>query len=195
MVHAPYGPKAIGAGAHTIHRGIGRSKGASMVHAPYGPKSIEAGVVLEFWYHLTELLPGYSTSTCVDVPVIYTARADIVTGFRIASQTIQVQGSFVPFARVGSGDPVRVLRLFHNKYSGYSWIVYCRWLCTTCHYQSYVLTTTGCLWLCNSGLLTSWCSLFGVSWPTHLRYCTVPGLNSILLGPFTRITSQIKSSL
>ena len=31
-----------------------------------------------------------------------------------------MQGSFVPFARVGSGDPVRVLGLFHNKYSGYS---------------------------------------------------------------------------
>ena len=29
-----------------------------------------------------------------------------------------VQGLFVPFARVGSSDPVRVLRLFHNKYSG-----------------------------------------------------------------------------
>ena len=30
-----------------------------------------------------------------------------------------MQGLFVPFACVGSGDPVRVLRLFHNKYSGY----------------------------------------------------------------------------
>ena len=31
-----------------------------------------------------------------------------------------IQGLFVPFARVGSGDPVRVLRLFHNKYTGYT---------------------------------------------------------------------------
>ena len=31
-----------------------------------------------------------------------------------------MQGLFVPFARVGSGDPVRVLRLFHNKYAGYT---------------------------------------------------------------------------
>ena len=28
---------------------------------------------------------------------------------------LPVQGLFVPFACVGSGDPVRVLRLFHNK--------------------------------------------------------------------------------
>ena len=31
-----------------------------------------------------------------------------------------MQGLFVPFARVGSGDPVRVLRLLHNKYTGYN---------------------------------------------------------------------------
>ena len=33
---------------------------------------------------------------------------------------IDVQGLFVPFPRVGSGDPVRVLRLLHNKYTGYN---------------------------------------------------------------------------
>ena len=27
--------------------------------------------------------------------------------------------------RVGSDDPVRVLRLFHNKYTGYNWNIYC----------------------------------------------------------------------
>ena len=27
--------------------------------------------------------------------------------------------------RVGSGDPVRVLRPFHNKYTGYNWSIYC----------------------------------------------------------------------
>ena len=31
-----------------------------------------------------------------------------------------VQGLFVPFARVGSGDPVRVSRLLHNEYTGCS---------------------------------------------------------------------------
>ena len=29
-----------------------------------------------------------------------------------------MQRLFVPFARVGSGDPVRVLHLFHNEYTG-----------------------------------------------------------------------------
>ena len=58
---------------------------------------------------------------------------------------VLVQGLFVPYARVGSGDPVRVLRLFHNEYSGYIVaFIYCVRLCTTCHYLDYVLTTTGC---------------------------------------------------
>ena len=37
-------------------------------------------------------------------------------------QTLEVylQGLFVPFARVGSRDPVRVLHLLHNKYTGYN---------------------------------------------------------------------------
>ena len=37
-----------------------------------------------------------------------------------ASNTMKLQGLFVPFARVGSGDPVRVLHLLHNKYTGYN---------------------------------------------------------------------------
>ena len=32
----------------------------------------------------------------------------------------RVQGLFVSFARVGSGDPVRVLRRLHNEYTGCS---------------------------------------------------------------------------
>ena len=31
-----------------------------------------------------------------------------------------LQGLFVLFAHVGSSDPVRVLRLLHNKYTGYN---------------------------------------------------------------------------
>ena len=31
-----------------------------------------------------------------------------------------MQGLFIPFACVGSGDPVRVLCLLHNKYTGYN---------------------------------------------------------------------------
>ena len=42
-------------------------------------------------------------------------------GERSQKYTVQgpLQGLFVQFARVGSGDPVRILHLFHNKYSGY----------------------------------------------------------------------------
>ena len=36
-----------------------------------------------------------------------------------------MQGLFIPFARLGSSDPVRVLRLFRNKYTGYNWSIYC----------------------------------------------------------------------
>ena len=36
------------------------------------------------------------------------------------AQTVPLQGLFVPFARVGSGDPVRVLSLLHNIYAGYN---------------------------------------------------------------------------
>ena len=34
--------------------------------------------------------------------------------------SILLQGLFAPFARVGSGDPVRVLRLYTNEYTGYT---------------------------------------------------------------------------
>ena len=50
-----------------------------------------------------------------------------------------VQGLFVPFACVGSGDPARVLLLLHNKYTGYNWSIYCWDICTTCRYRIYVL--------------------------------------------------------
>ena len=42
----------------------------------------------------------------------------VITGFK-AIFLLMLQGLFVPFARIGSGDPVRVLRLFH-KYTGYN---------------------------------------------------------------------------
>ena len=58
---------------------------------------------------------------------------------------------FVPFARVGSGDPVRVLRLLHNKYAGYNWSIYCWDICTTCRYRNYVLRYC---WMCTGQDLT-----------------------------------------
>ena len=45
---------------------------------------------------------------------------------KLASEGIYpVQGLFVPFASVRSGDPVRGLRLLHNEYAGYNWSICC----------------------------------------------------------------------
>ena len=85
-----------------------------------------------------------------------------------------MQGLFVPYARVGSGDPVRVLRLFHNKYSGYCCI---HLLCKAMYNLSlprlsanyYGLPATAQLRAAHE----SRCSLFGVSWSTaQVLYCT-----------------------
>ena len=58
------------------------------------------------------------------------------TGHSTSHKTCEyhLQGLFVPFACVGSGDPVRVLRLLHNE-----WSIYCWDICTTCRYRIYVL--------------------------------------------------------
>ena len=85
-----------------------------------------------------------------------------------------MQGLFVPFARVGSGDPVRVLHLFHNKYSGYCCI---HLLCKAMYNLSlprlsanyHGLPTTVQLQAAHE----SRCSLFGVSRSTaQVLYCT-----------------------
>ena len=84
---------------------------------------------------------------------------------------IRVQGLF---ARVGSGDPVRVLRLFHNNYSGYCCI---HLLCRATYNLSlprlsanyYGLPTTVQLRAAHE----SRCSLVGVSRSTaQVLYCT-----------------------
>ena len=72
-----------------------------------------------------------------------------------------MQGLFVQFARVGSGDPVRVLRLFHNKYSGYCCI---HLLCKAMYNLSlprlsanyYGLPTTVQLRAANEPMFTVW---------------------------------------
>ena len=98
-----------------------------------------------------------------------------------------MQGLFVPYACVGSGDPVRVLRLFHNKYSGYCCI---HLLCKAMYNLSlprlsanyYGLPTTVQLRAAHE----SRCSLFGVSRSTaQVLYCTC--LEGYILGPFTII--------
>ena len=50
-----------------------------------------------------------------------------------------VQGLFVPFACVGSSDPVRVLRLYTTNTLDTLWSIYCWDICTTCRYRIYVL--------------------------------------------------------
>ena len=87
--------------------------------------------------------------------------------------TGRVQGLFVPFACAGSGDPVRVLRLYTMNTLDTLWSIYCWDICTTCHYQNYVLL----YWLIHSCL--RW-SLSVTTWLTDwLRlslalYCAVP---------------------
>ena len=63
-----------------------------------------------------------------------------------------LQGLFVPFACVGSGDPVRVLRLYTTNTLDTLWSIYCWDICTTCRYPSYVLL----YWLIHSHWLTPW---------------------------------------
>ena len=87
-------------------------------------------------------------------------------------KVVVVQGLF---ARVGSGDPVRVLRLFHNNYTGYCCI---HLLCITTYNLSlprlsanyYGLPTTVQLRAAHKNR----CSRVGVSRSTASRYCTVP---------------------
>ena len=77
-----------------------------------------------------------------------------------------MQGLFVPIARVGSGNPVRVLRLLHNKDAGYNWSIYCWDICTTCCYQTYVLSYSQ---MCTGWVLsTTDCRMIAA------LYCAVP---------------------
>ena len=62
----------------------------------------------------------------------------------------------VPFACVGSGDPVRVLRLYTMNTLDTLWSIYCWGICTTCRYPFYCvmlkpyalrLPTATCVWV------------------------------------------------
>ena len=67
-----------------------------------------------------------------------------------------VQGFIRPVARVGSGDPVRVLRLYTTNTLDEVCSIYCWDICTTCHYRSTCYSTGAsgptalsvCSWLC-----------------------------------------------
>ena len=78
------------------------------------------------------------------------------------------------FARVGSGDPVRVLRLFHNNYTGYCCI---HLLCMAMYNLSLPRLSANYYGLPTTVQLRAArqirCSRVGVSRSTALRYCTV----------------------
>ena len=116
--------------------------------------SIQNHMGISWTKHNTRQLTQYNEVIAETKEYQLTSRAavSLKNNVKVPPRSCAVQGLFVPYARIGSGDPVRVLRLFHNKYSGYIVaFIYCVRLRTTCHYLDYVLTTTGCL--CNSGLL------------------------------------------
>ena len=79
------------------------------------------------------------------------------------------------FACVGSGDPDRVLRLFHNNYTGYCCI---HLLCIATYNLSLPRLSANYYGLPTTVQLRAArqirCSRVGVSRSTAVRYCTVP---------------------
>ena len=55
--------------------------------------------------------------------------------------SLPLQGFIRPVARVGSGDPVRVLRLYTTITLDEVCSIYCWDICTTCHYRSMCYST------------------------------------------------------
>ena len=90
-----------------------------------------ASNVSNFIYAVTD--PGFSwgggtnSEFGVILLIFFSENCVKMKGFgpRGGHVSLALQGLFVPFAHVGSGDPVRVLRLFHNKYTGFNWSIYC----------------------------------------------------------------------
>ena len=78
-----------------------------------------------------------------------------------------MQGLFVPFACIGSGDLVRVLRLYTTNTLDTLWSIYSWDICTTCCYRSYVLL----YWLVHSHWLKLRFRLVQTNAPT--LYCVV----------------------
>ena len=111
--------------------------------------------LLQYPRPLLTLVSGVSASFRVSFSVDRTYRLD--------SPPI-MQGLSVPFACVGSGDPVRVLRLYTTNTLDIFWSIYCWGICTTCHYRSNVLRSS----------LTLWDFLL-LLWPCHSEcsFCTV----------------------
>ena len=60
--------------------------------------------------------------------------------YRLDSPPI-MQGLLVPFACIGSSDPLRVLRLYTTNTLDTLWSIYCWDVCTTCLYTTNTLDT------------------------------------------------------
>ena len=90
-----------------------------------------------------------------------------------------LQGLFVPFACIGSGDHVRVLRLYTMNTLDTLWSIYCWDICTTCCYRIYVLLAQ-VLWLWDFLLLTQlwWVLLL----ECLSRECLVKCAHTVLCG-------------
>ena len=105
----------------------------------------------------TLLLPGiFCSLSCVWSPLWNRT-------YRLDSPPI-MQGLFVPFTCIGSGDPVRVLHLFHNKYTGYNWSIYCwdyvQLVATKSNVLLYLLPISMQLLCCLSGKCTLYCTVW-----------------------------------
>ena len=82
------------------------------------------------------------------------------------SNKLSLQGLFILFACVGSGDPVRVLHLYTTNTLDTLWSIYCWDICTTCCYQTYVLSYCR---MCPSRVLS-----MTDCWMIAALYCAVP---------------------
>ena len=86
----------------------------------------------------------------------------------LSAESANVQGLFVPFARVGSGDPVRILRLFHNEYTGWGWSIYCwdivQLVTTESNVLLYLSPTSMWLFCSLQESLSEWSPYYTVQW-------------------------------
>ena len=86
--------------------------------------SITYHVISKYWLVLSYVIIYWQGALAL-FKLSSVTQSTVIQGCVNFLQDLKVQGLFVPFARVGSDDPVKVLRLFHNKYTGYNWSIYC----------------------------------------------------------------------
>ena len=94
------------------------------------------------------------------------------------SCSLIMQGFIRPVARVGSGDPVRVLRLYTTITLDEVCSIYCWDICTTCHYRSMCYSTCSSgpttLSVCSRLCLVANCLTGRLPSVCFVLYCTMP---------------------